>query len=268
MSDVSTLKDSKPLLFLKAICCVIAADGRVRSAEIKSLSRELEKLGVTHSDAELSALVVEYSKAIHAAKPEVYATNLAESLASLRGTKWGAALMWALRSMSGGDEGTGSREREVMRVLNRAMGVGVTNVAPTAQSFTVESATRLVAIVAPLVFSASICWYLLAPILLPSLYYSLPAVSVSGERADWVTFSDWKMEMYGNRLQAVVAYHPKERSMLPRPCYIRYNLLDRAGVKLGGRDLNVPQIKAGEKARVDFLFEKGTRRLEISVGSM
>jgi hypothetical protein len=268
MSAGHTLRDAQVVLFLKARCCVIAADGRVRSAEIKALSGELDKLGVSHSPDELSALVVEYSKAIHAAKPEVYAESLSKSLESIRNTKWSAALQWALHSMSRDENAAGSQERKVKRVLTQAMGVRTESISPTTSRFPLEKATRLTAAIAPLLFSAGMVWYLLGPSLFPSWYYSLPAMTVVGERADWVTFSDWKLQAFGNRLQAVVTYHPKERSMLPRPTDITYKIFDKAGVKLGGQSLHVPKIEAGEKAMVTFHLEKGTRRLEISVGSL
>jgi hypothetical protein len=119
-----TLLDNEVILFVKATCCVIAADGRVRSAEVKSLSHHLSKLGVSHNEADLNALVVKYGKAIHAAKPHAYAEKLSQSLASLRGTKWAAALPGALQDISRSDIATPDTENDVVRVLSRAVEAG------------------------------------------------------------------------------------------------------------------------------------------------
>lgn len=109
--------------------------------------------------------------------------------------------------------------------------------------------------------------YSLAGLLIPGCVYSLPSISIHGPQADWVKFSDWEIGRHST-IKATVQFTPPKGPTLFNKCKITYEYFDRKGIKLGGRELGVPEISSGERAKVEFHTGEGTRTLKVNVYSV
>jgi hypothetical protein len=110
-------------------------------------------------------------------------------------------------------------------------------------------------------------WWLFGPPLFPGLDYRMPSILIEGKKADWMKFSDWAVQPNGWYVEATVTFTPPSSQALVRECKVDYMAFDSNSVKLDEKQLSVPQINAGEKARVKFYMEKGTKVLKLQIGN-
>ena len=115
-----TLTDSDKDLLLKAMCCVVAADGRVSGREITVIAEALTKAGFPTSPEQIRPAVIELSKTIHEKGTSLYARDLAARLFVSCDRDVATALLESLDALVNADGRATKRESEIERTFRAA----------------------------------------------------------------------------------------------------------------------------------------------------
>jgi hypothetical protein len=251
-------------LFLRAVCCLIAADKRVRSAELSLLSRELQSRGIDHTEAVLRDRVVRLCKQIHAVGATRYTQELLPELSVLRGTRLAPALSWYLWNFAKSDGPRQPEEVAIQEMLNRGLGSGTdeepSDVRKRERMFlrlsnwldrfsseqiasVVTGGLSLVFILVPLIalYRSGVIG-LMAPGLA-----TVPKIEVRG-CTSCVTFGRWTRKL--GTLESVMTYNRGEIFG------IDFTAFGRNGVKLDEGKVSHVSLKKGETGAVEFHVDR------------
>jgi flagellar biosynthesis GTPase FlhF len=108
-------------LFFRAACCLISADGNIRSKEVAALSEAMNRLGFLHTPEQLRTLAVSTCKEIHAKGVDGESTALASQLSRLRATPLASYLQQTLLSLAASDGGVTEKEQRIASRLCDAL---------------------------------------------------------------------------------------------------------------------------------------------------
>lgn len=116
-----TLTDSDKDLLLKAMCCVVAADGRVSGREITVIAEALTKAGCPTTPEQIRPAVIDLSKKIHATGASLYASRLVPQLSSGRSSNVAIVLRSTIDAVTKADAQVTKGESEIARIFLAAM---------------------------------------------------------------------------------------------------------------------------------------------------
>jgi hypothetical protein len=122
MPATNGLTDDQVRLFLRAACCLIAADGAVKREEIAVLSEALSRLGFPQPTDKLRDLVIATCKEVHGRGVENESKALVEGLRLLRGSPPAQYLRQVFASLAASDGGVTQKENHIAMQFQQAIG--------------------------------------------------------------------------------------------------------------------------------------------------
>jgi hypothetical protein len=130
MTPTETTSRENAQLFFRAACCMISADGKVRSEELSLLSQAMTRLGHPHTPEQLRTLAIATCKDVHSKGVDAESEQLASQLLRFRGTPWAPFFHQVFCELVASDASIGNRERLIAsRLCQSLSGVG-TSVPP------------------------------------------------------------------------------------------------------------------------------------------
>ena len=108
-------------LVLKAMCCVVAADGHVSSREIAVIAEALTQAGFPTKPEEIRPTVIKLAKQIYLAGPSLYVESIVQQVAGLGGTAKARLLSSALDTLIRADGQTVEPEATILHNLRKAL---------------------------------------------------------------------------------------------------------------------------------------------------
>jgi hypothetical protein len=108
-------------LFFRAACCLISADGKVRSQELTVLSQAMSRMGHPHTPDQLKTLVLSTCKDIHGKGVDAESETIAKNLRRLSGTPLAPYLQQVINALASSDGTVADRERAIASHFSTAL---------------------------------------------------------------------------------------------------------------------------------------------------